>query len=78
MVRNLPQTLVSTPPLSLSLSSSPAERAFEAGNDSSIPKDERENSFFVAALREHLQQGSLKDRLDNVNLLTDAAQGIIS
>ena len=54
--------------------SSPSERAFEPGAPTaSLPKDERENSIFVSALKEHFQKGSLNERIDV--LLTDAAEG---
>ena len=55
------------------LSSSPMERAYEAGAGLELKEEDRDNSIFVSALKKHLQQGSLKERLDT--LLTDAAAG---
>lgn len=44
-------------------------------SDSLDPSD-RENSIFVAALKEHCQKGSLTERFDV--LLTDAAEGDVA
>ena len=55
--------------------SSPAERAYEISHSGPASRpEERENSIFVAALKEHVQKGSLDTRIDH--LLTEAAEGI--
>ncbi len=62
--------------IAVSLCSSPSGRAFEhaAGKPSSdLPAEERENSIFVSALKEHFQKGTLNERIDV--LLTQAARG---
>ena len=59
--------------------SSPAERAFEAGSspEGCVPDSKyKDNSIFVAAFREYLQQGALDKRIDN--LLSNSAQGTLS
>lgn len=52
-----------------------AERAYEAGAVADALKEQdKNNSIFVSALKEHLQNGTLKERLDT--LLSDAAAGV--
>lgn len=54
--------------------SSPAERAYEISHSGpATGPEERENSIFVAALKEHVQKGTLDTRIDI--LLTEAAKG---
>ena len=54
--------------------SSPAERAYEISHSGPASRpEERENSIFVAALKEHVQKGTLDTRIDI--LLTEAAEG---
>ena len=54
--------------------SSPAERAYEISHSGPASRpEERENSIFVAALKEHVQKGTLATRVDR--LLTEAAEG---
>ena len=56
--------------------SSPAGRAYEAGNSTtlnSLPPEDRDNSIFVSALKEHFQKGTLSERVDH--LLSNAAEG---
>lgn len=58
----------------LCLYSSPAERAYEISHSGPASRpEERENSIFVAALKEHVQKGTLDTRIDR--LLTEAAEG---
>ena len=55
--------------------SSPAERAYEISHSGPASRpEERENSIFVAALKEHVQKGRLDTRIDH--LLTEAAEGM--
>lgn len=54
--------------------SSPAERAYEISHSGPGSPEERENSIFVAALKEHVQKGTLNTRIDR--LLTEAAEGL--
>ena len=56
--------------------SSPAERAYEISHSGPASRpEERENSIFVAALKEHVQKGTLDTRVDR--LLTEAAEGVL-
>lgn len=56
--------------------SSPAERAYEISHSGPASRpEERENSIFVAALKEHVQKGTLNTRIDR--LLTEAAEGLL-
>ncbi len=49
-----------------------AERAYEASTEAeSLQEKDKNNSIFVSALKEHLDDGTLNQRLDT--LLTDAA-----
>lgn len=58
------------------MSSSPAERAYEISHSGPASRpEERENSIFVAALKEHVQKGTLNTRIDR--LLTEAAEGLL-
>jgi hypothetical protein len=56
-------------------SCSPAERAYEISHSGPASRpEERENSIFVAALKEHVQKGTLATRVDR--LLTEAAEEV--
>lgn len=58
------------------VNSSPAERAYEISHSGPASRpEERENSIFVAALKEHVQKGTLNTRIDR--LLTEAAEGLL-
>ena len=56
--------------------SSPAERAYEISQSGPASRpEERENSIFVAALKEHMKTGTLNTRVDH--LLSEAAEGTV-
>lgn len=55
-----------------SLCSTRTEKAYEAGYDADqLQEQDKNNSIFVSALKEHLQRGTLNERLDT--LFSDAA-----
>ncbi len=52
-----------------------AERAYEASMDADVLREkDKHNSIFVSALKEHLDNGTLDQRLDT--LLSDAAANV--